>query len=323
MSTLVSVIITVYNKYNYLKKCIKSILAQTLDDIEIIIIDDQSCDTSFEIAEHFAEEDNRVHVYRNDRNLGVYATRYEGIRYCTGQYITFADADDWFNPDLLRRMYDAIEETGADLAQARICRRMNGIAVRYHETFDKTMAGRRIDGEDFRTLATYIGMDSYIQPPCWAKLYRSDILRQIRPIEFHQFWGDDQIFNIQYLREIKSMVFVDYIGYNYRWGGQTSSRYKFSAIRDYKNVYQIKRMFGLDEECLDSELLSLLHYYVRSLMTEVGFTRQATEMTMEEELRDPLWQRLLPGVTARELVAEQVEHVQRNPLKYLAKRVLR
>ena len=57
-------------------------------------------------------------------------------------------------------------------------------------------------------------------------------------------------------------------------------------------------------------------------MTELGFTRQAVEMTLEEELRDPVWQRLIPGVSAADLVEHEVQHVQRNPLKYMLKRLL-
>lgn len=322
MDTLVSIIIPVYNKRHYLRKCLDSVLTQTLRDIEVIIMDDESCDDSFEIAEKYAALDSRCRVFRNVKNLGLYKTRYEGITQCAGRYIAFVDADDWLNPDVLRQMYVSLETLDTDMVQARMCRRMKGISVRYKECFDKNLAGRKIDGDDFRSLASYIGMDSFIQAPCWAKLYKADILRQIDPIEFSQFWGEDQIFNIQYLREIRSMAFVDYVGYNYRWGGATTATYKFSAIKDYKHVYLVKRMLGQNQQYIEEELVMLLYYYVRSLMTELGFTRQAVEMTLEEELRDPVWQRLIPGVSAADLVEHEVQHVQRNPLKYMLKRLL-
>ena len=319
---LVTVIIPLYNKQRHLRRCVSSILAQSYPNLEVIIIDDHSTDGSTARAEAIARQHPSIRLISNPGNLGLFETRYVGIRQAGGEYITFVDADDWLETGAIRDMVELMLEHGVDLVQLRHRRRMRGMAVRYQECYEPEYAMRRIDGEEFRAFARYVGMTSYIHPAAWGKLYRTDLLRDMSHVKFEQFWGEDQIFNIQYLRMCRSMVFSDCIGYNYRWGGETT-QYKYSALREYKYVHQLKRHLGQDAEAIDGEIKLLLRYHVRSLMTEVGFTRQAVEMLMTDELRDPLWQRVGLESTAAQLVEEESHAVQSSPLKYIAKRFLK
>ena len=94
MSQTLSVITTVYNREAFLSECIESVLASSFDDFEYIIVDDSSTDGSYKIAKDYARRDKRVHVYRNDQNLGQFANRNHAVSYCNGQYIKFVDSDD-------------------------------------------------------------------------------------------------------------------------------------------------------------------------------------------------------------------------------------
>lgn len=320
---MVTVIIPVYNKVKYLRRCLQSVLAQSYGPVEMIVIDDCSTDASAALVEKITAGVPGCRLIRNAANIGHLKTRYIGVDQAQGEYVVFLDADDWMASGALEKMVSAMETFDADLVQIRYQRVLKGLPVKYQERFDRAMAERRIEGEEFRALASYVGMTSYIYPACWGKLYRTAKLREAQRIEFRQFWGEDQIFNIQYLRECRSMAFVDYVGYNYRWGGQTTSEYKYSALREYKHVHQFKRMMGQDEASINAEIILLLRYYVRSLMTELGFTRQATEMVMVEELRDPLWARVGMTMTAAELVASECADIQRSGVKYLVKRFLK
>lgn len=322
-SPVVSVIIPIYNKQKYLGKCLRSLLAQTYPSIEIIVVDDCSTDSSPSKIRHLLTKMPDSKIVRNDRNLGLLKSRYVGIAQAEGAYIAFMDADDWMEPRAVQVMVETMLEYRADLMQIRNQRRMKGVAVKYQERYDRDLMDRLIEGEEFRALASYVGMDSYIYPACWGKLYRADKLREAARMDFDQFWGEDQIFNIQYLRECKSMVFRDYLGYNYRWGGQTTSVYKYSALREYKHVHQLKRMLGQDQASIDSEIVMLLRYHVRSLITELGYTREAVEMILADELRDPLWSRVGVRASAAEMVETEYADIQRNPMKYLAKRLLK
>ena len=110
----VSVVIPVYNSEKYLKKCIDSVINQTLKEIEIILIDDGSTDGSAEICKRYLK-DSRVSYYYK-QNEGLAAARADGIAKATGEYIGFVDSDDWLELDTYKKMYNAAKSNDADIA---------------------------------------------------------------------------------------------------------------------------------------------------------------------------------------------------------------
>ena len=96
----VSVIIPVYNAQNYLSECIDSVLRQTMQDFEVICIDDGSSDDSYSILKKYEETDERV-VLLSQTNQGVSAARNVGIDKTRGEYIYFLDSDDYIEPNML------------------------------------------------------------------------------------------------------------------------------------------------------------------------------------------------------------------------------
>lgn len=109
----VSVIIPCYNAEKYLAQCIDSILAQTRRDIEIICIDDGSSDGTMGILEEYEKKDGRIRVIRQE-NAGAGAARNNGLRWATGEYLSFLDADDFFEPDMLEKAVAAADQYAAD-----------------------------------------------------------------------------------------------------------------------------------------------------------------------------------------------------------------
>ena len=91
----ISIVIPVYNAYPYIHHCIDSLKAQTLKDLEFIIVDDCSMDRSIEVINDWAREDTRVKVVRNEINLGEGGSRNRGIEEAQGIYINSIDPDDW------------------------------------------------------------------------------------------------------------------------------------------------------------------------------------------------------------------------------------
>ena len=114
MNELISVIIPVYNTEKYLEQCLDSVAAQTYSNLEIILVDDGSTDGSGKICDLFAARDERVKVIHKE-NGGVSEARNAGIGISTGRYISFIDSDDFMYPDLIRKLYERITETSADL----------------------------------------------------------------------------------------------------------------------------------------------------------------------------------------------------------------
>lgn len=108
----VSVIIPVYNAENYLKQCMDSVLGQTLKEIEIICVDDGSTDSSVKILKDYADYDGRVTIISQE-NKGAGAARNEGLKAARGEYLSFLDADDFFEPDMLEKAYQKAKEGNA------------------------------------------------------------------------------------------------------------------------------------------------------------------------------------------------------------------
>ncbi|MDR3048539.1 MAG: glycosyltransferase [Elusimicrobiota bacterium] len=110
----VSVIIPVYNAQKYLRQCLDSIVNQTLKDIEIICINDGSTDGSLGILGEFAKNDNRV-IIINQENMGAGAARNRGLDIAKGEYLSILDSDDWFEVDMLYKMYERAKQTDSDM----------------------------------------------------------------------------------------------------------------------------------------------------------------------------------------------------------------
>ena len=109
----VSVIVPVYNLFNYISKCISSIVSQTYKDLEIIIINDGSTDNSISEINRLASTDNRIIVI-DKKNEGVSVARNTGIERATGKYIMFVDGDDWIDTDMVQKLIDKAEKNQAD-----------------------------------------------------------------------------------------------------------------------------------------------------------------------------------------------------------------
>ena len=112
---LVSVIIPVYKAREFVEEAIRSVLAQTITDLELLVIDDCSPDDSFEIVQSLAQEDSRIRPLRNERNMGVAKTRNRGLELSQGKYVAFLDSDDIWYPSKLEAQIDLLEQTGAGL----------------------------------------------------------------------------------------------------------------------------------------------------------------------------------------------------------------
>jgi hypothetical protein len=136
---LVSVILPARNSAAYLPGAIFSVQQQTLQQIELILVDDASSDATFALMERAAAVDSRVRVVRRERNGGVSAARNEGLRVARGRYVTFLDHDDAFLPARLERLVARAERTGADLLADDL---------------------RRYDGDTGRPLGRHMGRDA-------------------------------------------------------------------------------------------------------------------------------------------------------------------
>lgn len=113
----ISVILPVFRVAKYLEKCIKTLQSQTLENLEFIFVDDCGGDESCEIIEKYAKNDSRIRLIHNEHNKGAGATRNHGIQEATGEYISFADPDDWMNPEFYEILYTEAKAGNYDIVK--------------------------------------------------------------------------------------------------------------------------------------------------------------------------------------------------------------
>ncbi len=117
----VSIIVPVYNSEKFLDKCLNSLMAQTLKEIEIICVNDGSTDNSLKILQNYAQKDERVKIISQE-NKGLSAARNTALKTAIGKYIGFLDSDDFFASDFLEKLYFSAEKENADVAVSNIIR---------------------------------------------------------------------------------------------------------------------------------------------------------------------------------------------------------
>lgn len=164
--TKVSVIIPVFNSQKYIKKCLQSIIGQTLEDIEIIIVDDCSTDETITIVQQIANENKSkpITIIHNETNCGVSISRNKGINIARGEFIYFCDNDDWIAIDMLEIMYNHAISYNSDLVMCDLIavypNRTEIIEVAYPSYSDKTTALKRYISSTWNSVCNIIAKRS-------------------------------------------------------------------------------------------------------------------------------------------------------------------
>ncbi len=233
MSNLISVIVPVYNVEKYLDKCIKSIVNQTYQNLEIILIDDGSTDESAKICDLWAEKDERITVIHK-ANGGVSSARNMGLEHASGDYIGFIDSDDFIENDFYELLLNNMNEYNADVSRC---------IYRYAYDDGHTKASDELN-EDIVVFDNNIDVlndlhnSGHKSVVLWNKLYKASILKNVRFDELLKV-GEDVVFNYFAFKKANRMVCQDIPKYNYRMR-ECSSRYydgyNFQASRSMKVI---------------------------------------------------------------------------------------
>ena len=174
-SELVSVIIPVYNMQDYLERCVDSALGQTHRELQIILINDGSTDSSGEICEAFGAENPQIEVIHRE-NGGLSAARNTGLDHARGKWITFLDADDYFSRFFIEENLDACLEYGADLAACRFVPDLVGNLG--EESFTKASTSELITGRE--AAIRHFGKGAMWLNMAWGKLSRASLWKDLR-----------------------------------------------------------------------------------------------------------------------------------------------
>lgn len=295
---LISVIIPVYNGAKYLRKCVDSVLAQTYQNLEIILVDDGSSDSSGQICDAYTAQDKRIRVI-HQQNAGVSAARNAGIKAAKGEYLSFIDGDDWVAPDFIKTLCQLVSKYQVPLA----------IVGRYTVFPTHTYQEKMLpDGKTLEVIHTGKGSFDVSQALQMTfapyglfvtnKLFRADLFKQILfPVGL--MYEDIWLFYRLFQRIDKVAVCNTPLFYYNRLNQNSISRGKFHIrMLDYFTVTH--DFVAKAKELKDTRLLHLVER--QRLAHIIGFFKRMMPADfndwniikpMQRELRHNLWLLLL------------------------------
>ena len=206
---MISIIIPVYNTERYLEKCIESVISQTFEDWEMILVNDGSKDNSLSICLDYGKRDNRIHVH-DKPNGGVSSARNKGLEVAQGEWITFMDSDDWLDNNALETYYEAAKRTNADIVKTGYrWIRSNGVA-----TFPQFEIREEVTSRDKSDILALLQQTEY-HTFVWNMLVTAKIAKQLRFDETTS-WLEDQFFGYECLMRADIITLLPKKVYNYR-----------------------------------------------------------------------------------------------------------
>lgn len=208
----VSVIVPVYNIESYIEQCIQSVLSQTMENFELILINDGSTDNSGDICARYAQCDDRIR-YITTENCGAGAARNKGIESAKGEWICFVDGDDYIPQDSLEQLLSAKISPLPDVIIGNYSEDVDGCIIR--KEWQNTVS---IEHEPMKWLVrAYLYSNMGVVPACaWAKLYRRTFL-EAYAFRFSSLkFGEDSTFNIEVFQKATRITCIDESVYVYR-----------------------------------------------------------------------------------------------------------
>ena len=241
--TKISIIVPVYNTSQYLERCIRSIIIQSLKEIEIICVNDGSTDSSLEILKKMAQEDERI-VIINKENEGVSKARNDALKLATGKYCLGIDSDDWIEQGYLKDIYEIAEKEEADLVIADYYYDLGNRKVYYHSDITKGIEISSLDC--LKNIFLRNG-----SPAIWNKLLKREVVVK-NNISFPKgiTIGEDLLFISKYIYFSKKIVklnkaYLHYILYNCQSAMKSTDLKKleeiFIVLKEIETFFEKKK----------------------------------------------------------------------------------
>ncbi len=258
-----SIIVPVYNVEKYLRRCVDSLLSQNYKDIEIILVDDGSTDSSGDICDEYQKKSDLIHVI-HQKNQGLSGARNTGLEVAAGKYIGFVDSDDWVEPDFYTFMIQTAFNNKSDVVSGTFQRIENAGQIK---EIDRTNVNCEIlTGEKIycKYLSSAIQGGITHVPVC-SKIYNRKVLEGIRFDAGALF--EDIAFNWRVIGQItSSCVFCDYSGYYYFVNKKSitkSLQNKFNyKLLDYPAAAEEIKEIYVGQNGSNAEVLRLLNVFI-------------------------------------------------------------
>ena len=256
--TLISIIVPIYNVENYLRQCLDSIMNQTYQNFECLLINDGSPDNSADICREYVSKDSRFRYFEKE-NGGVSSARNLGIEHSKGEYITFIDSDDWVESDYLEVLYRALLEEQADIAISTYKQFNMDDNCYYLHSYQRGYDRKVFTNAELidALYSLYVYDNTYNFVSC--KLVSREILKYIR-FNLSTSYGEDMEFWNKVFLISKKIVYVNKDTYIYRTTHDNSKHYEEESVRN--NIEQ-RLIFLAMLAARGMDIANYLSVYVR------------------------------------------------------------
>lgn len=203
----VSIIVPIYNSEKYLKRCLESIINQTLKDIQIILINDGSTDNSINICREYEKVDKRI-ILLDKNNEGVSIARNKGIEIATGEYLYFIDSDDYIELNTMEDMYNIAKESNADIILFNYYWGNDNLSI------TNLPKNRLLEGDELRQILSKSNTN-YILPFSVRNIFKNNIIQKNIRFKKNLKYGEDSLYNLESYINAKSMYCSNKAFYHY------------------------------------------------------------------------------------------------------------
>lgn len=253
MDAKVSIIVPVYKTKDTLVECVNSLLKQTLEQIEIILVDDGSPDESGNICDSFLV-DERVKVIHKE-NGGLSSARNAGIKAATGDYVGFVDSDDYVHPDMYRQLYEKIRKHKSDIC---ICSHYTVDAEgNIHEHYFQGLPEKMGREEIIKYLilpligAKQGSNDKEVEGFVWRNLYRRELILDHEFKSEREYFAEDVVSDLELYIRCKEISIVNKCMYYYRYNGESlSNRYRPNVCILLNNLLKWEEEYLIKQQLL-------------------------------------------------------------------------
>ncbi|MCQ2548472.1 MAG: glycosyltransferase [Lachnospiraceae bacterium] len=249
---LVTIVVPVYNVEKYLKKCVDSLVNQTYKNIEIVLVDDGSTDSSGMICDEYALIDPRVKVVHKT-NAGLGYARNTGLDNASGDYVTFIDSDDIAEPDLVKLLLDAIECNDADTCIGGFKRVSENGNIEFIEQYsDELYTNEQVYDLLFaRMLGSAPDKKDAIRMSVWNVMYSMHVINRnhLRFPSEREFISEDIIWDSEYYKHAKRVKVINSTSYLYRiTPGSLTQKYRNGMLEKICYLYEeVEKKIAADE----------------------------------------------------------------------------
>ena len=226
MNPRISIIVPVYNTAKYLHRCLDSILQQSFEDFEVLLVDDGSTDGSGKICDEYIAKDSRVRVFHKD-NGGVSSARNVGLDNAVGEWVTFIDSDDELNIEGLRLDYEQLPNV--DLILTAYYRKIG-------TTYELNVVERE-ENHDFKTFLSE-NLNCGIFSVVWGKFFKKEKIGNLR-FDVAMKIGEDTLFTLMFLNVINECKVVNTVTYIYNQPQNLQKKYSLSVTDATSNLDKI------------------------------------------------------------------------------------